>query len=93
MKINITEIAKSEIEKITSNNDRTPKIAIAGSRCMVGTVNLTLEFVKLKEDDKVIVANDIKFTYNEEIEGFVDKVQIDYQEEGLKRGFNVNVVD
>lgn len=93
MKINITETAKKEIEKITDSNERTAKIAIAGSRCMVGTVNLTLEFVKLKEEDNVILVDDIKITYNKEIEDFVDKVEIDYQEEGMKRGFNVDVVD
>lgn len=93
MKINITEAAKKELEHMTSANDRTPKLAIAGSRCIVGTPNLTLEFVKLKEDDKVVTFNDIKITYNEELESFVEQAEIDYQQEGLKRGFNVSVID
>ena len=89
MKISITESAKKELNNISQDNEKGGRIILTGSKCSTGEPQFSLSVDKEKEDDIVVDVEGIKILVQKNLEEIIDNISIDYEEEGLKRGFNI----
>lgn len=90
MKIEITNEAKSELEKVLSsqkNAGKSLRIYIAGYGWGGPSFGLSLD--EIKDEDMEVSVDDYKFVFEDMLAESFESFTIDYSNNWLKKGFSV----
>ncbi len=88
MKINITDIAKEELNKVLVNSNKECFKLVPGSRSCCD-IAFTLIASDLDEDYRVYPVDNYKFLIEKDLDGIYEIIYVDYISEGFTRGFNI----
>ncbi|QQK07980.1 iron-sulfur cluster biosynthesis family protein [Miniphocaeibacter halophilus] len=88
MKINITNTAKENLDKILEASGKEYFKLVPGSRSCCDII-FTLVASDKSENDKMYENDKYKFLIEEDLDGIYDKIDVDYITEGFTKGFSI----
>ena len=87
--INVTDQARNEIQRILpDNNAQFVRIIFQGAGWHGINFGITLD--GLEEEDEQVTANGIDIIFNRHFQSFVNDCDVDYFDNGPKKGFSVS---
>lgn len=89
MIINLTDSAKVQLKEVVEEKgeEKPLRIYIAGYGWGGPSFGLALD--ELKDDDKTMDVDGLKFVYGEELEEIFEHFTVDYTDSGFRKGFTV----